>query len=153
VHLFIEMPHDAVDVNVHPTKAEVRFRDQSYIHELFAGRSATRSAAARPRAPARSAARSPRSRPRCRCPTHTPIVPSRWSAAAARRTAATASSHRRATPIAPTGEERVAPTIRPMMPLGQFRDTFIIAVDDEGIAIIDQHVAHERVLSSASPSG
>jgi DNA mismatch repair protein MutL len=38
------------------------------------------------------------------------------------------------------------PEIRPMIPLGQFRDTFIIAVDDEGIAIIDQHVAHERVL-------
>jgi DNA mismatch repair protein MutL len=33
-----------------------------------------------------------------------------------------------------------------MMPLGQFRDTFIIAVDADGIAIIDQHVAHERVL-------
>ncbi len=33
-----------------------------------------------------------------------------------------------------------------LMPLGQFRDTFIIAVDDEGIAIIDQHVAHERIL-------
>ena len=33
-----------------------------------------------------------------------------------------------------------------MIPLGQFRDTFIIAMDDEGIAIIDQHVAHERVL-------
>ena len=32
------------------------------------------------------------------------------------------------------------------MALGQFRDTFIIAVDEEGIAIIDQHVAHERVL-------
>jgi DNA mismatch repair protein MutL len=36
--------------------------------------------------------------------------------------------------------------MRPMIPLGQFRDTFIIAVDDEGVAIIDQHVAHERVL-------
>src|SRR5213075_2638336 len=36
--------------------------------------------------------------------------------------------------------------IKPMIPLGQFRDTFIIAMDDEGIAIIDQHVAHERVL-------
>jgi DNA mismatch repair protein MutL len=32
------------------------------------------------------------------------------------------------------------------VPLGQFRDTFIVAVDSEGIAIIDQHVAHERVL-------
>jgi DNA mismatch repair protein MutL len=33
-----------------------------------------------------------------------------------------------------------------MIALGQFRDTFIVAIDDEGIAIIDQHVAHERVL-------
>jgi DNA mismatch repair protein MutL len=36
--------------------------------------------------------------------------------------------------------------MRPMVPLGQFRDTFIIAVDDEGVGIVDQHVAHERVL-------
>ena len=34
VHLFIEMPLDAVDVNVHPTKAEVRFREQSFVHEV-----------------------------------------------------------------------------------------------------------------------
>jgi DNA mismatch repair protein MutL len=36
--------------------------------------------------------------------------------------------------------------LRTLVPLGQFRDTFIIAIDDEGVAIIDQHVAHERVL-------
>ena len=33
VHLFLEIPADRIDVNVHPTKAEVRFRDQSFIHE------------------------------------------------------------------------------------------------------------------------
>ena len=42
--------------------------------------------------------------------------------------------------------DQAALDIHPMIPLGQFRDTFIIAVDDEGVAIMDQHVAHERVL-------
>jgi DNA mismatch repair protein MutL len=46
----------------------------------------------------------------------------------------------------PAGAPPVPSDLRPMIPLGQFRDTFIIAVDDEAISIIDQHVAHERVL-------
>jgi DNA mismatch repair protein MutL len=35
VHLFIEIPPDRVDVNVHPTKAEVRFLEQSVVHEVL----------------------------------------------------------------------------------------------------------------------
>jgi len=39
-----------------------------------------------------------------------------------------------------------APELGRLKPLGQIRDSFILAVDQEGLWIIDQHVAHERVL-------
>jgi DNA mismatch repair protein MutL len=73
------------------------------------------------------------------------VYPNRWIPQG--RTA-TQESHSNTGPVAADVGPAVAaePDIRPMIPLGQFRDTFIIAVDNEGIAIIDQHVAHERVL-------
>jgi len=152
VHLFIEMPHDALDVNVHPTKAEVRFRDQSYIHQVI--RRTLGDAIGRGPAPEwtleppRIGEPQPSTLP---LPAHYGTTfPSRWSAAPLAPLAPHAPFAPPGPPaegaVAPTGESAVAPQIRPMMPLGQFRDTFIIAVDDEGIAIIDQHVAHERVL-------
>ena len=161
MHLFIEMPHDAVDVNVHPTKAEVRFRDQSYIHELV--RRTLGDALGRGPAPElqleapRGLAPQPSTLPLPNA--YTSVLPSRWSTAPTgeaplaptgdRAFAPTSDSPLASTsvsPFAPTSDSPLAPTIRPMMALGQFRDTFIIAVDEEGIAIIDQHVAHERVL-------
>ena len=39
-----------------------------------------------------------------------------------------------------------APTLASLRPLGQIRESFILAVNSEGLWIIDQHVAHERVL-------
>jgi DNA mismatch repair protein MutL len=39
-----------------------------------------------------------------------------------------------------------APPLGSLKPLGQVRDSFILAVNEEGLWIIDQHVAHERVL-------
>jgi DNA mismatch repair protein MutL len=147
MHLFIEMPHDAVDVNVHPTKAEVRFRDQSYIHELV--RRTLGDALGRGPAPElqleapRGLAPLPSTLPLPN--SYASVYPSRWTAPTSGGIAPTTDG-----PLAPTGaptsERDFAPTLRPMMALGQFRDTFIIAVDEEGIAIVDQHVAHERVL-------
>jgi len=169
MHLFIEMPHDAVDVNVHPTKAEVRFRDQSYIHELV--RRTLGDALGRGPAPElqleapRGLTPQPSTLPLPHA--YTSVLPSRWATAptSGGGFAPTSDSSLAPTgvspfaptrdsgfaptgeaPFAPTSDRGLAPTIGPMMALGQFRDTFIIAVDEEGIAIIDQHVAHERVL-------
>jgi DNA mismatch repair protein MutL len=145
MHLFIEMPHEAVDVNVHPTKAEVRFRDQSYIHELV--RRTLGDALGRGPVPElqleapQSVSPQPTTLPLPHA--YTSTFPSRWSTVPAGGSSVAPTIE---DGIAPTNDRELAPTIRPMMALGQFRDTFIIAVDEEGIAIIDQHVAHERVL-------
>jgi DNA mismatch repair protein MutL len=156
VHLFIEMPREAVDVNVHPTKAEVRFRDQSHVHEVVRRTLAD--------ALGRGSVPELRLQPPLGAPPHwrtmqlpgaySAVFPSRWISAppsASEATAPPSASEATAPPsaseaIAPPSASEAIPPFRPMMPLGQFRDTFIIAVDEEGIAIIDQHVAHERVL-------
>jgi DNA mismatch repair protein MutL len=155
VHLFIEMPRDAVDVNVHPTKAEVRFRDQSYIHQVI--RRALGDALGRGPAPELTL-EAPHAGDAVA--TNLPLpnalggfYPSRWVPGPPEGSSYDRNGAYDLTP-APTAEGSFAPTagggsaatIKPMIALGQFRDTFIIAVDDEGIAIVDQHVAHERVL-------
>jgi DNA mismatch repair protein MutL len=191
VHLFLEMPADALDVNVHPTKAEVRFREQSLVHEvvrrglmdaLGSGgvpqlQLQSETVVARPFAPAIPGILGGGS------------FPNRWVPGASRsgypdmpypagdrgpgsrdlgrghgeqgtgigtapgigdQGPGTAEQEARAADAAGAigagaGVQPVA-GVRPLIPLGQFRDTFIIAIDDEGLAIIDQHVAHERVL-------
>jgi DNA mismatch repair protein MutL len=154
VHLFLEIPHDRVDVNVHPTKAEVRFRDQSFIHEAV--RHAVGDAIGRGVAPDLQLLPPPRGvRPPYRegMPMAQSIpgvlaggtYPSRWTPDDVR---GPASAPVVISPGAGPAEQDATPDspVKPMIPLGQFRDTFIIAVDSDGIAIIDQHVAHERVL-------
>jgi len=148
-HLFIEMPPDTVDVNVHPTKAEVRFRHQSLVHEVV--RRAVQEAVGGGGAPELRLA-PPAGTDAGAVSLGLPSLLSGWSPAAARS-------------APPPGEQVGMPAVqapppagaipagslseialKPLLPLGQFRSTFIIAVDDDGVAIIDQHVAHERVL-------
>jgi DNA mismatch repair protein MutL len=154
VHLFIAIPPDRVDVNVHPTKAEVRFLEQSLVHEVL--RRGLMDALGQGRAPElQFTPFAPRhEEPR---PMSIPgvlagaTVGSRWTS---ERSGALEGFRSDSAPVSPEPRSGVggpptafgADDVRPMIPLGQFRDTFIIAIDDEGLAIIDQHVAHERVL-------
>jgi DNA mismatch repair protein MutL len=166
VHLFLEVPPERIDVNVHPTKAEVRFKEQSLVHEVV--RRAVADALGRGPAPELTLRPSDLvpGRP---IPQSIPgvlgggVYPNRWVApypagSADHRPAVDGgvqvppAPHTVAAPVA-AGARAEAPMgvpsvsgMRPLIPLGQFRDTFIIAIDDEGIAIVDQHVAHERVL-------
>jgi DNA mismatch repair protein MutL len=154
VHLFLRIAPDRVDVNVHPTKAEVRFLEQSLVHEVL--RRALGEALGQGRAPElqfRLEQPAPGG-PLDPQPMTIPgvlagaSVGNRWSNE--RDSGFDPGSTMRDSGLgmrdSGSGMRDQGSNIRPMIPLGQFRDTFIIAVDDEGIAIIDQHVAHERVL-------
>jgi DNA mismatch repair protein MutL len=162
VHLFIEMAPDEVDVNVHPTKAEVRFRNQSAVHE----------AVRRALAAALGVGPAPELQLRGEAvPISQPvevsfpgllggIYPNRWAPVPGRAGTETPQGGISVSALPQGASSEIPPEgppaalegpvgalgVRPLIPLGQFRDTFIIAIDDEGIAIIDQHVAHERVL-------
>jgi DNA mismatch repair protein MutL len=186
VLLFIELPHAEVDVNVHPSKTEVRFRQQSVVHDfvrdsiraaLIKARPVpqfTREITAQPNA---SPGFSPRVSEEGGAPRPgkedgfaliapaLPPVNARLQFAGepiALEANATISGFgpvpapvmTRSAPAEACGnvlgdEPQAVPDeliLASLKPLGQVRDSFILAVNADGLWIIDQHVAHERVL-------
>jgi DNA mismatch repair protein MutL len=156
VHLFIELPADTVDVNVHPTKAEVRFLDQSFVHEAV--RHALQDALGQGAPPPLQLVGEPAT---TQLPGPVPAaLPGvlnapgylpRWTPAAPWETDVAALPVLGGGGSVVSAPGHLAPAVtpaslRPLVPLGQFRQTYIIAIDEDGIAIVDQHVAHERVL-------
>lgn len=179
VLLFIELPNEEVDANVHPSKTEVRFRQHTLVHDfvresvraaLMKARPVpqfTREITAQPTAgpglsPGAQANHDFALRPEALPPVNERLqfggdaitveanmAVSGFGVVGAPAMARSVNGHADACGNVLEDEPQAVIdqlALTSLKPVGQVRDSFILAVNADGLWIIDQHVAHERVL-------
>ncbi|MGC8916900.1 MAG: DNA mismatch repair endonuclease MutL [Thermoanaerobaculum sp.] len=129
--LLLKVPPHEVDFNVHPTKAELRFANPGAVVGFLAETLVAALASARGPEPIQVTL------PSAPTPSHQQSLAFRVSEASAK----------------PDLSGPAAPLAAPTTPwgryLGQYRNTYLLVEDAEGLKLVDQHVAHERVLFEA----
>jgi DNA mismatch repair protein MutL len=165
VVLFVETDPDAIDVNVHPAKAEIRFRHSQDVHRAIV-RAVEQALLLHPANVGRSERDGPagsvigarsavdaflrrtsagtffqQNRPQASIEAGTEGLDPGTPFLAGRRPSSPTSRFPHGTETPRTEHLSAAPVV-----LGQFVESFIVAVDREGVMIVDQHAAHERIL-------
>ena len=153
--LFVEVPTSEVDINVHPAKTEVRFRDPAAVRGLIVGGLK----AALDEAGHRSAAREQFARPAAwrvepvgvvQPETQSNAIASLFDQSAAAPAALMDRPVAFAAPMGRAEQASPIPHEQAQYPLGvargQVAATYIVAEAEDGLVIVDQHAAHERLV-------